>query len=155
MSRSRRQFLEIFSSLPFLSVPLMAFAQADEIWSATQAHDALAIDAIRLLDIRSRDEWRDTGVAVGAWLISMHESGFAERLFTARELAAGRTVAIICATGGRTRSVMQGLKRAGYTGFADVSEGMLGSSSGPGWIAAGLPLVSMEQALGKMPPDLL
>ncbi len=94
-------------------------------------------------------------MAVGAWLISMHESGFAERLFTARELAAGRTVAIICATGGRTRSVMQGLKRAGYTGFADVSEGMLGSSSGPGWIAAGLPLVSMEQALGNMPPDLL
>ncbi|MEC9104216.1 MAG: rhodanese-like domain-containing protein, partial [Pseudomonadota bacterium] len=46
------------------------------------------------------------------------------------------------------------LMRAGYTGYADISEGMLGSGAGPGWIAAGLPVVPLDAALASLPEAL-
>ena len=153
MSIERRQILVLLAAFPALS--LATRAQSREVWSARQAHAALLEDRLRLLDIRSRDEWRETGVAQGAWLVSMHESRFPERLFAARQLAAGRTVALICATGGRSSAVMRALREAGHQGFVDVSEGMLGSRVGPGWIAAGLPVVSMNDALAVLPAALL
>lgn len=107
-----------------------------------------------MIDVRSRQEWTATGVAEGAWAISLHEDKFPDRLFSARELAEGRTVALICATGGRSGSVMRSLREAGYAGFVDVSEGMLGSSMGPGWIAAGLPVVDIQTAMATLPESL-
>lgn len=131
-----------------------ATAQTDGIWSARQAYEALRDDLIRMLDIRSRDEWAETGVAEGAWPVSLHEPRFPERLFAARDLAGGRPVALICATGGRTGFVMRNLGRAGYGGFVDVSEGMLGSSLGRGWIAEGLPVVGIADALAALPVEV-
>ena len=84
----------------------------------------------------------------------MHERGFEQQLFAARDLAAGRPVALICATGGRSAQLLAALKRAGYSGFIDVSEGMLGSRRGPGWIARGLPITDLETALTAMPQAL-
>lgn len=107
-----------------------------------------------MLDIRSAEEWAETGVAEGALPVSLHEEGFAERLFKARELAQGRPVALICATGGRTDYVMQALRGAGQGGFVDVSEGMMGSALGRGWIASGLPVVPADKALSTLPDAL-
>lgn len=137
------------------AMPSILSAQTSDIWSAGQAYEALIADQIRLIDVRSRAEWDETGVAEGAWAISLHEDRFPERLFAARELADGRPVALTCATGGRSGSVMRSLRQAGYTGFIDVSEGMLGSSLGPGWIAAGLPIVDVETALAALPAGLV
>lgn len=134
--------------------PSLGLAQSSEIWSVGQAYEALKADQIRLIDVRSRAEWDETGLAKGAWAISLHENRFPERLFAARDLADGRPVALTCATGGRSGSVMRSLRQAGYTGFIDVSEGMLGSSLGPGWIAAGLPIVDIETALATLPESL-
>jgi rhodanese-related sulfurtransferase len=61
---------------------------------------------------------------------------------------------LICATGGRSGSVMRRLRQSGYDGFIDVSEGMLGSRRGPGWINSGLPVVSMETGLSALPKAL-
>lgn len=130
------------------------WAQQAEIWSAKDAHDALKDDLIRLVDVRSRQEWADTGVALGAWPISLHEDRFPERLFAAKTLADGRPVALICATGGRSGYVMRSLREAGYSGFIDVSEGMMGSPRGPGWIASAFPTVSAEAALSGLPTEL-
>ena len=137
------------------AMPSILSAQTSDIWSAGQAYKALIADQIRLIDVRSRAEWDETGVAEGAWAISLHEDRFPERLFAARELADGRPVALTCATGGRSGSVMRSLRQAGYTGVIDVSEGMLGSSLGPGWIAAGLPVVDVETALAALPAGLV
>ncbi|KQB95592.1 sulfurtransferase [Loktanella sp. 1ANDIMAR09] len=137
------------------AIPSILSAQSSDIWSVGQAYEALIADQIRLIDVRSRAEWDETGVAEGAWTISLHEDRFPDRLFAARELADGRPVALTCATGGRSGSVMRSLRQAGYTGFIDVSEGMLGSSLGPGWIAAGLPIVDVETALAALPAGLV
>ena len=147
----RRQFFAFGTAIV---IPSLAWAATREIWSAPEVAEALDDEAVTLLDVRSRAEWAETGLAKGAWPVSMHERGFDQRLFAALDLAAGRPVALICATGGRSAQLLAALKRAGYTGFIDVSEGMLGSRRGPGWIARGLPITDLETALAAMPQAL-
>ena len=65
-----------------------------------------------------------------------------------------KLVGLICATGGRSASLIQALRQAGYSGYADISEGMLGSGEGPGWIASNLPTVPVDVALNGLPPAL-
>jgi rhodanese-related sulfurtransferase len=129
-------------------------AQSADVWSAAQTQAALEAGQVVLVDIRSREEWAETGVAQGALPVSLHDDGFGERLFQVRQLAGNRPVALICATGGRTAYVMQALRQGGYSGFVDVSEGMMGSALGRGWIAAGLPVVSAQDALSELPDTL-
>ena len=154
MKFQRRQFLALLAALPALPSLAASPAQSSGILTVQQAHAELREDRIRMLDIRSRGEWRETGVARGAWAVSVHHWRFIERLFTARELAENRPLALICATGIRSGSVMRALRLAGYDGFSDVSEGMLGSDRGPGWIKTGLPIVTMDEALAAT-PDVL
>jgi rhodanese-related sulfurtransferase len=93
-----------------------------------------------LVDIRSRQEWKETGLAAPAKPISMHEGGFLQKLM---EVAGGdrnKRIAIICATGGRTRYLQHALAGAGFVNIIDVSEGMMGSPAGPGWLKRGLPV---------------
>lgn len=133
---------------------LRLVAQSRAIWSVTEAYEALQRDEIRLMDIRSPDEWSETGVAQGAWPVSLHLEGFSNRLMAARVLSEDRPVALICATGGRSGAVFKSLKEAGYEDFIDVSEGMLGSSVGSGWINTSLPVISLEEAKADLPDEL-
>ncbi|MXY14376.1 MAG: rhodanese-like domain-containing protein [Proteobacteria bacterium] len=154
MNFRRRQFLALLTALPALSAAKAAQTPSSGIWTVQQAQTELLEDRIRLLDIRSWGEWKETGVAQGAWPVSIHHWRFVERLFTARELAENRTLALICATGIRSGSVMRALRLAGYDDFVDVSEGMLGSDRGPGWIKAGLPVIPIDQAWAALPDAL-
>jgi rhodanese-related sulfurtransferase len=92
-----------------------------------------------LVDIRRPDEWALTGVAVGAVPLDMREEGFVAALDRLIEGDRATPIALICARGGRSRKLAAQLTAAGFTGVLDVSEGMLGSAAGPGWIARGLP----------------
>lgn len=154
MSFRRRQFLALLAALPALPTVVATSGENNGIWTVQQAHAGILEDRVRLLDIRSRGEWRETGVAQGAWPVSVHHWRFIERLFVARELAENRPLALICATGIRSGSVMRALRLAGYDDFIDVSEGMLGSDHGPGWIKAGLPVVPIDAAWAALPGTL-
>lgn len=154
MRIDRRQTLVLLAAFPTQLAATSALGQTGEIWSAADAFEALTKDRIRLLDIRSPEEWSETGVAELAWPVSLHDERFPDRLFKAHELADGRPVAMICATGGRTGSVMNSLRKSGYDSFIDVSEGMLGSRAGPGWIEAGLPIVTAQDAITGLPAAL-
>ena len=149
---NRRHFTLMASAA--LIAPASLHAATGEIWSATDAADALAAGKIAMIDVRSRAEWAETGVATGAWPISLHEPKFETRLLAAREMAAGKPVALICATGGRSGRVFQALKQAGFQDFIDVSEGMLGSRRGPGWLALDLPVTDLQSALLNLPEAL-
>ncbi len=155
MLLSRRQFAISLVGLPVLALPAGLAAQTRDIWAAKDIWAALEADEACLLDIRSRGEWQESGVAQGAWPVSMHEKRFPERLFQARDLAGDRPVALICATGGRTGSVLRALRGAGYDGYVDVAEGMLGSRYGQGWLALKLPVVSADTALAELPASLV
>ncbi|MFC0159166.1 MULTISPECIES: rhodanese-like domain-containing protein [Mameliella] len=151
----RRAFLVGGQTAFFAVLAAPLSAQRGQVLSPSEAFDALLADTMRIIDVRSREEWQETGVGSGVWPISMHESRFAERLFASKSLSGDRQIGLICATGGRSASLLGALIRAGNSsGYADISEGMLGSGSGPGWIASGLPTVPLDVALQNMPAEL-
>lgn len=116
------------------------------ILTAPEAEAQVAAGDIVLLDIRSPQEWQDTGVAKGAWPVSMHTPDFGERLQAILAQYPAEQIALICATGGRTSHVVTMLNQNGIHGVADVSEGMMGNPRGPGWIARGMEVVPLDQA---------
>ncbi len=97
--------------------------------------------ALVLLDIRSPDEWRETGVPASGHAITMHQpqARFLAELAAATGNSKTTPIALICAVGGRSATLQRWLTQAGYTAVSDVSEGMIGSTKGPGWIKSGLP----------------
>lgn len=135
------------AALAVLMLPMTAMA---DIWSVEEAQAAVAEGRAILIDIRSEGEWKDTGLAKGAWPISMHTPDFGAELQKLIDNRGDKVVAMICATGGRTGHVMRVLDANGIDGFVDVSEGMMGSPYGKGWIAKGLPVVSLDEAEAAM-----
>lgn len=114
--------------------------------TAPEAARKLAAGDLVLLDIRSPQEWAETGVAKGAWPVSMHEPDFPERLQTILSVYGPGQIALICATGGRTSYIADILERNGIIGVLNVAEGMFGNGDGPGWVARGLPVVPLQTA---------
>ncbi|MEM9028889.1 MAG: rhodanese-like domain-containing protein [Pseudomonadota bacterium] len=107
---------------------------------STQAVRLLADRKILLVDIRLPQEWRQTGVAVGAVPITMHQNfdRFVQALRAKLASANGRQLALICARGVRSRRMQRVLAKIGMTNVVDVTDGMLGSPAGPGWRKSGL-----------------
>lgn len=119
------------------------------LMSAPKAFEKLSSGDLIVLDIRTPDEWQETGIAKGALPISMHNRDFLERFQSVLINNAPEKIALICATGGRSADVTYFLKQNGLTGIIDISEGMLGNSSGAGWIARALPIVSANEAIAN------
>ena len=117
-------------------------AGAAEILSAQQAHKMAEAGEVLLVDIRTPQEWRETKIGASAVPISMHNAGFLKNLQQAVGNDKSKPVALICATGGRSRWLQKELARRGYSSIYDVAEGMLSSPAGPGWLRAGLPTKS-------------
>ena len=108
--------------------------------SAAEAFAAASAGELVLVDIRTPQEWRETGIGAPAHAISMHGADFFDRLAELIGPDRSRAIALICATGGRSAFMQFHLRGRGYTNVQDVGEGMLGGRSGPGWIRAGLPI---------------
>ncbi|MCC2112868.1 MAG: rhodanese-like domain-containing protein [Hyphomicrobiales bacterium] len=112
--------------------------------TANEAHRRATEGELLLVDIRSPQEWMQTGVGEGVLPITMHQNDFLDRLLEAVAGDRGRAIALICATGNRSRWLQFQLNSYGFSAVEDVSEGMLGSSAGPGWLNRGLPTASPE-----------
>ena len=128
-----------------VALALVAFSMqvtpsdAQSILSPVDANEQASNGEILLVDIRRISEWRETGVATSATLISMHEDGFFDRLNDAVDGDRTRPIALICAVGGRSTYMQAQLVGRGYTNVLNVAEGMVGGRYGPGWIQRGLP----------------
>lgn len=109
--------------------------------SAPQAHAAALRGDLTLIDIRRPDEWAKTGSGEGAHRVDLRRDDFADVLLGLTKGDATAPIALICARGVRSARTANRLAQAGFTLIIDVPEGMLGSASGPGWLARGLPLV--------------
>lgn len=141
MSLSR--FFIAFAVLLALASPgAHAEAGLPPVLSAPEVRQLQVEGRILLVDIRSPGEWRKTGVAAGALTITVHRRDFASALLVAAGGDYARPIAIICATGGRTALARRYLIAMGFSAVIDLSEGMLGSARGPGWIRRGLPVVA-------------
>ncbi len=113
---------------------------AAETMTAADALQGVKDNEVILVDIRSRDEWRQTGIASVAIPLSMHEPGFLKGINRLQSDNPDKTIALICAVGGRTAYMNEILVRRGFENIVDVSEGMLGGVHGKGWIPSGLPV---------------
>ncbi|MGB0967013.1 MAG: rhodanese-like domain-containing protein [Halocynthiibacter sp.] len=110
----------------------------------SQAYAAAIAGDITLIDIRRPDEWHATGIGEGAWGIDLRDDNFIEQVEVLVDHQRDAPIALICARGVRSNRTGQRLLDAGFTNIIDVPEGMLGSSSGPGWLSQGLPVVDYQ-----------
>jgi rhodanese-related sulfurtransferase len=121
-----------------------AFAATGLEMSAPDALAQLKAGKLILVDIRTPEEWKETGVAQGAVRLDMQHSkgapGFTEDLLKLIRGDKNAPVALICRTGNRTTQVQRYLEAQGFTQVFNVREGMAGSAAGPGWLRRGLPL---------------
>ncbi len=97
-----------------------------------------------LIDIRTPEEWQETGVAENAHRIDMTDPLFVAKLAKLTGGDRARPIALICRTANRTRTVQQALLQGGYAAVINVEGGMIGNSADQGWIRHGLPVVKSE-----------
>lgn len=156
MNTNRRSFLVrsvgFSATAVFLgwdSLPALA-ESSDGTISATDAYKANQEGAVTLIDIRRPSEWNDTGIPEGAQAITMHdENGPASFLENIRKAVNGdqsAPIALICARGVRTQWAQRFLTANGFTNVLNVSEGMFGRGSKPGWLKRDLPVSSWNSA---------
>jgi rhodanese-related sulfurtransferase len=120
--------------------------------SVADAHRQAGEGRVTLVDVRTPEEWRETGVPASAHAITMHQDPKALVANLDRVLGADRTkpLAIICRTGNRTGRLQAELAKLGYVNVIDVAEGVAGSGAGPGWLKTGLP-VRAGSAMSPIP----
>ena len=97
-----------------------------------------------LVDIRTPDEWRETGVAENAHKLDMNDPMFLAKLSALTNGDRAKPVALICRTANRTRTVQQALLQSGYATIINVEGGMVGNSADKGWLKHGLPVVKEQ-----------
>jgi rhodanese-related sulfurtransferase len=132
----------IRSAIAFFAA-LLLVACVTETGPTLSAPDALVksrAGEITLVDIRTPQEWRQTGIAEGALTIDMTRKTFVEEILRAVDGDQDAPIAIICRTGNRTTYTQKALQDIGFTQVYNVKEGMAGSGAGPGWVRRGLPL---------------
>lgn len=124
---------------------VVAPAAAQEgVISAPEAQALADSGRAILIDIRTPEEWRTTGVPAGAKRAdASQKDGPAGFLHDVLEITADKrnvTLVLICRTGNRTARARAFLLSKGFAEVYHVKEGVAGSEAGPGWFKRGLPV---------------
>lgn len=137
-------YVALFIVLAFIAWRMFGPAPvaAGEVMSPAEAHEKALKGEIVLVDVRTPQEWQQTGLPASGYAITMHQQGpeFVKQLDAALGGDRSKPLAVICRTGNRTGSLIAPLEKAGYTRVINVAEGMAGGRNGTGWIKSGLPL---------------
>ena len=120
-------------------------AQLPDILLAEQALEMSEKGELTIIDVRTPMEWMRSGVAQGALTITPQNPAFMQELSDAVEGDLSKPIALICATGQRTAMIQRFLREQGYSAVADISEGMMGNFSAPGWLNKKLPTVQYSR----------
>lgn len=125
--------LSLLFALPALAGPDLS---APEALAAAQA------GKVKLIDIRTPAEWRETGTAPGAGRVDFYRGPQVLTQYLEQQTKGDKNapIALICRTGNRTAQAQRYLQSLGYTQVWNVKEGMKGSTAGPGWLKRGLPV---------------
>jgi rhodanese-related sulfurtransferase len=138
MTLTRRHFIASIAACALAAS--IAPLHAKSVLSATEAFAKAATGKITLIDIRTPEEWAETGSGTGARRLDMRREDFVNALDRILGGDKSKPVALICARGVRSSRLSRVLRENGYTNIIDVPEGMLGSYAGPGWLERGLPV---------------
>jgi len=117
-------------------------ARAEPDISAPQALERSRQGNILIIDIRTPEEWRETGVIPGARRVDFYR-GPQALLKSVLEMAGGdrnAPLALVCHSGSRSIQAQKFLQAQGFTQVYNLKEGIGGSAAGPGWLSRRLPL---------------
>ena len=152
---SRRQMLALLGggiALAASAVDHGPAAQAGEALARTggvtvmdprAVYEKVKTGEVMLIDVRTPQEWAQTGIPEGAHPIELAPTFLAKL----NELTGGdrnKPLAFICATGARSNYVATELAKRGWTHVIDVAGGLFGGPKGKGWIASGLPMQKLK-----------
>lgn len=128
---------------------LAGLAQAEVINIGNDELKSLLGQGVKLVDLRTAGEWKQTGVVQGSQMITLFdERGRADPEAWKKELAGvsapDQPVILICRTGNRTGVAAKMLNETmPNRKIYNVKEGITG------WMRAGQPVVSVEQNLAS------
>jgi rhodanese-related sulfurtransferase len=133
--------LVILLACLFVTTPVIAGTVID----SSKALAGVKAGEMTLIDVRSPQEWRETGIPQGAKTVTIHDPKGLEGFVAAATRAVGgkkdQAIALICARGWRSHKAANALQEAGFTNIINVREGMLGNPlDGPGWLDRKLPV---------------
>ncbi|WP_009869427.1 rhodanese-like domain-containing protein [Paramagnetospirillum magnetotacticum] len=128
------------AALLLLASPVVA---QESVISAVDANAMLTEGKLLLIDLRTPEEWRQTGVPAEARRINVHDpegpAAFLEKVLGAAGGDKSRPIGLICRVGNRSTQAQKLLLAKGFTNVVNIKEGVMGNDSGPGWIKRGLP----------------
>ncbi len=127
-----------FILLFFTIIGASAFAPNKDLTNQ-QTYELMQQDRLILIDIRTKAEWQQTGIAKGALTIDMMDKDFLEKIANIRLDNPAKTIAFICASGRRSSIVWAELTKRGYKNIYSVFGGTTGNGVA-GWIKDGLPI---------------
>ena len=122
-----------------------AIAQAEIIHIDTAKTQSLIDDGIPIIDIRTKSEWKQTGIVEGSHLLTLFDEQGKfdiEKWMSDLDKIAGKDkpFMLICAVGGRTAMLSQYLdSKAGYTQVHNVHRGIVQ------WIGENKPVVAYDE----------
>ena len=123
-------------------------AAAEGEMAPPQALEQIQAGRMTIIDIRTPEEWRQTGTIPGSKHVDMYMAGGSAAFLNSILAAVGgdkaAPLAVICRTGNRSAKAAAFLRAQGFGNVTDNSEGMVGGSKGLGWIKRGLPVESCK-----------
>ncbi len=140
---SRHQIRRLLNGLWFGLFILAALpGRAEPDMPADQAYAAAQAGKLKLIDIRTPEEWRASGVAPAAGRVDYYRGPKVLLQAVLQMVNGDRTapIALICHVGVRTTRAQAFLRAQGFTQVYNINEGMAGNASGPGWLRRGLPV---------------
>lgn len=145
MTTTRRMML--LGAVALVAAPPVLAAPEAEVQQIEASVVQAQIDAgeVALVDVRTPQEWAQSGIAEGAVPIAMQDPELGDKLAALLEDDPTKPIALICATGVRSQAVADAMLRHGFTNVYNVKGGMFGSIHGPGWIKSDLPVVPVSQ----------
>ena len=90
-----------------------------------------------LIDVRTPEEWRTTGVPVTAHTLTLDDPEFMSTIERLTKGDKDRRIAFICRSGHRSAKARDRLLADGYTNVTSIAGGVTGTE---GWIDADLPV---------------
>ncbi|KRE02135.1 hypothetical protein ASE63_07100 [Bosea sp. Root381] len=113
------------------------FGQGAASLSPRDAHEAVRAGRLIVVDIRTPEEWRDTGLPQGALPLDADGAAFEPRLAGLRLDHPKRPIAFIDRTGAQAAALAAKLTGRGWRDVRAVRGGMLAPG---GWLAEKLPV---------------
>jgi len=99
---------------------------------------------LTLIDVRTPEEWRQTGIPLGAKRANLNnpdgDAGFITDILVAVNKDKSKEIGLVCHSGNRSYRAQQLLLANGFTRVFNLDEGMAGNRNGPGWLKRGLPI---------------